>query len=95
MNLDKPKIEARIRKPESDGVLLGFSQNKLKRESTWITTKNCTIRAYAMIQRVYLHPNIPNNTHVTRTRRFSTKPQEKGKAESKNTRLQNFNKEQN
>jgi hypothetical protein len=46
-----------IRKPERDGVLLGFSQNALKWESTRITAKNCTIRAYAMIQRVHLHPN--------------------------------------
>jgi hypothetical protein len=53
----KPKIEAQIRKPEGDGVLLGFSQNKLKQESTWITTKNYTVTEYEVIQIVYLHPN--------------------------------------
>jgi hypothetical protein len=57
MDPDKPKIEAWIRKPENDGVLLGFSQNELKRESSQITTKSYTIRAYEVIQRVYLYPN--------------------------------------
>ena len=28
--------------------------------------------------------SIPNSTHVTRTQRFSTNPQEKGKGETKN-----------
>jgi hypothetical protein len=88
INPNKPKIEAHIRKPESDRVLLGFSQNELKRESTLNTTKNCTVRAYTP-------KSIPNNTHVTRTQRFSTKPQEKGMGESKNTRFQNFSKAQN
>jgi hypothetical protein len=34
MNLNKSKIEAQIRKPETDEVLLVFSQNELKEEST-------------------------------------------------------------
>jgi hypothetical protein len=38
-----------IRKPKGDGGLLGFSQR--------ITTKNYTVRAYVVIQRVYLHQN--------------------------------------
>jgi hypothetical protein len=46
-------------KPESDVVLLGFSQNKLKGNSTRITTKNITVRAYTVIQRVFLHANKP------------------------------------
>jgi hypothetical protein len=37
--------------------------------------------------------SIPSSTHVARTRRFSTNPQEKGKGET-NTKLQNFGKEQ-
>jgi hypothetical protein len=57
MNPSKTKIEAQIRNLESDGVLLGFSQNKLKENSTRITTKNCIMRAYAVIQIVYLHTN--------------------------------------
>jgi hypothetical protein len=44
-------------KHESDGVLLGFSQNKLKRDLTRIKTKNCTVMVYIVIQRVHLHPN--------------------------------------
>jgi hypothetical protein len=36
-------------------ILLGFSQNKLKQNSTRVTTKNCTLRVYAVIQRVYLY----------------------------------------
>jgi hypothetical protein len=54
---NKQKIEAQIRKPKRDGFFWGFSQNELEQESTRITTKNFTIRAYIVIQRVYLHPN--------------------------------------
>jgi hypothetical protein len=39
--------------------------------------------------------SIPNSTHVARTRRFSTNPQVKGKGETKNRKLHNFNKDQN
>jgi hypothetical protein len=39
---------------------------------------------------LYLHKSIPNNIHIKRTQRFSTKPQDKGKGETKNTRLQKF-----
>jgi hypothetical protein len=35
----------------------------------------------------------PNNTHIKRTQRFSTNPQEKRKGETKNTKLQNFSKD--
>jgi hypothetical protein len=54
---EQTKIKVQIRSLENDGVLLGFSQNKLKRESTQIATKNCTMRAHTVIKRVYLHSN--------------------------------------
>jgi hypothetical protein len=47
------------------------------------------------IMSVFPNKSIPNNTHITRTQRFSTIPQEKGLGELKNTRLQKFSKEQN
>jgi hypothetical protein len=40
-----------------DEVLVGVSQNKLNENSTRITTKNCTVRVFAVIQRVYLSTN--------------------------------------
>jgi hypothetical protein len=57
MNMRNSKIHVQIQNPESGGVLLGFSQNKFKRESTQITTKNCSTWAYVVIQRVYLSTN--------------------------------------
>jgi hypothetical protein len=39
---------------------------------------------------LYPPKSIPNSTHVTRTRGFSTNPQEKDMEETKNTKLQNF-----
>jgi hypothetical protein len=45
---------------------MGFSQNKLKDNSSRITTKNCTVRAYAMIQRVYLSPNQSPTTSISK-----------------------------
>jgi hypothetical protein len=44
MNPNKQEIKSQIENPEKDGVLMGFSQNKLKRELTRITTKNCSVR---------------------------------------------------
>jgi hypothetical protein len=41
-----------------------------------------------------LPKSIPNSTHVAITWRFSTNPQEKMKQKAKNTKLQNFSKEQ-
>jgi hypothetical protein len=64
----KQKIEARIKNPERARVLLGFSQSELKENSTRITTKNYTVRAYTLIQRVYLLTNqsktTPKNSKV-------------------------------
>jgi hypothetical protein len=57
MNPNKQEIKSRIRNPKCDEVLLGFSQNELKKNCTWITTKDYTVRAYAVIQIVYLHTN--------------------------------------
>jgi hypothetical protein len=37
-----------------------------------------------------LHKSILNRTHNKRIQSFSTKPQEKGKGETKNTKLQKF-----
>jgi hypothetical protein len=48
MNPNKQEIKLQIGNPEKDGVLMGFSQNKLKQESTQITTKNCSVRAYVV-----------------------------------------------
>jgi hypothetical protein len=45
---------------------MGFSQNKLKENSTWITTNNCTVRAYAVIQRVYFSTNQPQIEPMTK-----------------------------
>jgi hypothetical protein len=91
MNPNKQEIKSHIENPEKDRVLMGFSQNELKRESTQITTKNCSVRAYAMIQTVYLHQNqTQTNTHVTRIQSFFTNPQVKGKGETKNTNFRIF-----
>jgi hypothetical protein len=49
-----------------DGVLMGFSQNKLKENSTRITTKNCTVRVCAVIQRVYFSTNQPQTKPMTK-----------------------------
>jgi hypothetical protein len=35
---------------------------------------------------------IPNSAHFTRTQRFSINPEDKGRGELKNTRLENFSK---
>jgi hypothetical protein len=54
---EQKKIKAQIKNPQRYGVSLGFSQNELKRESTRITSKNCIVWAYTVIQRVYLLTN--------------------------------------
>jgi hypothetical protein len=81
---NKQEIKLQIKNPEMDGVLMGFSQNELKENSTRITTKNTTVRAYAVIERVYSPQINPNSIHIKITQRFSTKPQDKGEGETKN-----------
>jgi hypothetical protein len=88
MNPNKPKIEAQIRNPENDGVLLGFSQNKLKRESSQITTKSYIIRAYKVIQRVYLYPNQSPTTPMSQELKGS--PQIHKRRKRENPRTQDF-----
>jgi hypothetical protein len=86
--LNKLKIEVQMRNPESDGVLLGFSQNELKWESTWITTKNGTVRAYVVIQRAYLHPNQSPTTPMSQ--QLEGSPQIHKRRGNENQRTQDF-----
>jgi hypothetical protein len=49
MNLNKQEIKTSIRNPESDGVLLVFSQNELKENSTRNTTVGTPEQGYPLI----------------------------------------------
>jgi hypothetical protein len=88
MNMNKPKVKAQIKKPERDGVLFRFSQNELKWESTRITTKNCIVRVYAMIQRVYLYQNQSPTVPISQELKGS--PQIHKKRGRETPRTQNF-----
>jgi hypothetical protein len=80
MNSNKQEIQSQIRNPKSDVVLLGFSQNKLKENLARITTKNCTMRAYAVIQRVYPHINQSPTSPISKELKGSPQNhKEKGK----------------
>jgi hypothetical protein len=61
---------------------VGDFLNELKWRSTWITTKNCTNRAYAVIQRVYITTNQSSTTPTTQELYcFSTNPKREEREE--------------
>ena len=83
--------QPQIWKYEQNGVLLGFSQNELKENSTRITTKNCTVRAYAVIQRVYLYTNQSPTTPISKELEGSPQNHKRGEREKPRTQeLQKF-----
>jgi hypothetical protein len=73
-----------MQNPDSDGVLLGFSQTN----STRITAKNYTTYVYAVIQRVYLPINQSLAAPVPQELEGS--PQIHKRREGKNTRQTEF-----
>jgi hypothetical protein len=86
MNSNKQEIKSHIRNPESDAVLLGISQNELNENSTQITTKNCAMRAYAVIHRVYLHTNKSPTVPISKDLKVS--PQNNKRREREKPRTQ-------
>jgi hypothetical protein len=96
MNTSNSKIHAQIQNPNCDWGFIGVFLNELKTELTWITTKNCTTWAYAMIQRVYLPTNQCPTSLVPQELKGS--PQIHKKRERKNTRAnqtKNFSRNKN
>jgi hypothetical protein len=87
MNPNKQEIKSQIRNPEMDAVFSKRTQRELKsdhgqeqhREGVCSDPKSLS-----------LPKSVPNNIHIKRTQRFSTKPHYKGKGETKNRRLQKF-----
>jgi hypothetical protein len=75
MNMNKQEIKLQIRNPESDGVLLGFSWNKLNSDHNQELHHDGVCSDPKSLSS---HKSIPTNTAIKRTKRFSTKPQEKG-----------------
>jgi hypothetical protein len=71
---------------------MGFSQNELTRESIQITTKNCSVRAYAVMQRVYLHPNQTPIVPMHKNSKFLHKSTREREGRNQEHKLQNFNK---
>jgi hypothetical protein len=69
-------------------ILLGFSQNKLKQNSTRVTTKNCTLRVYAVIQRVYLYTSQSPTAPISKELKGS--PQNHKRREREKPRTQAF-----
>jgi hypothetical protein len=68
---------------------MGFSQNELKEESTQIMTKNCTVWAYTVIQRVYLLTNQSPTAPISKKLEGSQQILKRRKV--KNSRTQDFN----
>jgi hypothetical protein len=87
MNPNKQEIKPHIRNPESDGVFSKQNQREICSDHVQ------ELRHMSVCndpKTLLLHKSTPNRTHIKRTQSFSTKPQDKGKGETKNTKLQKF-----
>jgi hypothetical protein len=78
MNPKKQEIKSQIRNPESDGV---FSK-RTQREITTVHDQELHREGVCNDPKsLSPHKSIPNSTHIKRTQRLSTKPQEKRKGD--------------
>jgi hypothetical protein len=82
------KIKSQIRITESEGFYWCFLKTNSKRTQPRITTKNCTVRAYAVIQRVYLHTNQSPAEPISKELKGSL--QNHKRSEREKLRTQNF-----
>lgn len=85
----KQEIKSWIRNLEKDGGFDGVFSKRTQREiySDHDQVLN-RMSVCSDAKSLLLHKSTPNRTHIKITRRFSIKPQEKGKGETKSTRLQ-------
>jgi hypothetical protein len=92
MNSSK-KIESQIRNSESD-VFFGVFSKRTQWELNSDHDQKLHRKGVCSDQKsLSPHKPIPNSTHVTRTRRFSTNPQEKEREEHKIEITPNFSKD--